>query len=76
MNKQQTFEEFARDKLELLRKTSFYGGRPLTDAENVRVQTIEDLLEEYDQKISRGRLRKSYIPTAGESSGLQPRYYI
>jgi len=45
--KQQTFEEFARDKLDLLRMTSFYGGQPLTDAETVRVQTIENLLKRH-----------------------------
>ena len=54
--KQQTFEEFARDKLDLLRMTSFYGGQPLTDAETVRVQTIENLLKEYNEKIERGWL--------------------
>ena len=54
--RQQTFEEFARDKLELLRMTSFYEGKLLTYAETVRVQTIENLLEEYDQKIERNLL--------------------
>jgi len=50
--RQQTFEEFARDKLDLLRMTSFYGGQPLTDAETGRVQSIENLLEEYNEKIN------------------------
>lgn len=54
--KQMAFRQFTEDKLALLRKTSFYGGQVLTYAEKVRVQTIENLLEEYKKKIEVGLL--------------------
>lgn len=58
--RQQTFLEFVRDtKLLALQSSTFYGGKPLTYAETVRVQTITNLLEEYEEKKARGMLKLS-----------------
>lgn len=58
--RQQTFLEFVRDaKLPALESSTFYGGKPLTYAGTVRVQTTRNLLEEYNEKKARGKLKLS-----------------
>lgn len=49
----ETMEEFVSNKLKALKSTSFYGGRPVTELEEHRVQVIEDLLQEYRLKKAR-----------------------
>lgn len=51
-----TFEEFARDKLILWKLPSYYGPKGPTEQEIGRVEGLEKLLEEYEEKKRLGML--------------------